>query len=119
MRAAGLLILLLAAGLLPGCYGKHLVKEPVNVHETREEVAALRDQMRDLSRRMDAMQAEVEESGEDQRALKASLQIQLDEILAQLRSLTVQTQELMNLTARRQQTGTMPSAGDQGREEPP
>jgi tol-pal system protein YbgF len=85
--------------LLCGCYGKHLVREPLNVNETKEDVEALRSEMTEVQTRMDALEQLLQSHDADQSSLRATFQMQLEEIQEQLRSLTIQNQEMMNLLA--------------------
>jgi len=105
-------VVLLLGGLLSGCYGAKLVREPLNAHDTLLEVQGMRKDMGRLQARVDSLDAVTREQASGQSSLRATFQIQMEQILDQLRSLQIQTQELMDLTARGmsgESTGRVPS----------
>lgn len=115
LRIGSLLALMLLAS---GCYVTKMFRQPVTIHETATEIETLRAEVDQLGQKSDALQQVLERQDADQRALRASLQIQIDEMLEQLRSLTIQNQEMMNLLSMRGGGSSAGAASGFGASEP-
>lgn len=85
--------------LLSGCYGRQGIRETANPDETGEQARTVQAEMADMQVRMEELERLLKTHDADQSSLRATFQMQLGEINEQLRALSVQMQELMDLLA--------------------
>jgi tol-pal system protein YbgF len=116
-------LLLGLAGLLGGCYGKKLVRQPLTVDATHQEVTRLRARVDSLSAQVDSLDRVVRDHDAAFRSLKAAFVTQLEQLATEVRSLNSQLQDMMGVVSLSGATPTPsppgPPQSGVGAEEPP
>lgn len=95
-RSRGALFVLAVVVLLPGCYGKKTLRQPITVEEIAADVADIRRGQDDVREDVKALQAKIESQGETIRTLQAENHYLYDELETKLASIDAKLQEVIN-----------------------
>ncbi|MBK8229873.1 MAG: tol-pal system protein YbgF [Candidatus Eisenbacteria bacterium] len=91
-----MLVIAVGAAALTGCYGKQLVREPITIAETADDVQALREQQLQLSQNLRALEEQIAKQTDLLRQLKADNQSRSDDLESRFLSVDSKLQDLLS-----------------------
>jgi len=120
---SAIIIAVTAAFVLSGCIGQRVTRNSGGAEEIRDDPAELRADVDALQKRIDSLESTLRAYETDRDAARVTSAVQIEQLQDEIRALSVQVQEMMNLVASRTAAGSSqagpdayaaPPTGDQG-----
>ncbi len=92
-RLAPVCVILASLLLLPGCYGMKILRSPINTQKTQDDMELVKQRQQRILERIEELEARVSEQEKYVRETTAGTHTRLDEMLAELEYLRMQTLE--------------------------
>jgi len=89
----GALALVCAAVMLPGCYGKQTLRQPITVNEIAEDVANIRREQTTISDDLDVLEVKLEEQADEIHHLRTENQYLYKELESKLAAIDAKIQD--------------------------